>query len=113
MKIKYFQDTDTLHIEFRVAAVAESKDLDENTLLDLDEKGNICSITIDARQRARRHSAFFIRASGHVVTLAHQPGLHLVSAPSGNGFPQYPCWRPESASQENLEGAEHEVMPPC
>ncbi len=53
MKIKYFQDTDTLYIEFRVAAVAESKDLDENTLLDLNEKGNICSITIEhAKERA-------------------------------------------------------------
>jgi hypothetical protein len=29
MKIKYFQDTDTLHIEFRAAEVAETKDLDE------------------------------------------------------------------------------------
>jgi len=37
MKIKYFQDTDTLHIEFRAAEVADTKDLDENTLLDLDK----------------------------------------------------------------------------
>lgn len=47
MKIKYFQDTDTLYIEFRSAEVAETKDLDENTLLDLDLHGNICSITIE------------------------------------------------------------------
>ena len=53
MKIKYFQDTDTLHIEFRAAEVAETKDLDENTLLDLDSRGNICAITIEhARDRA-------------------------------------------------------------
>lgn len=53
MKIKYFQDTDTLYIEFRAAEVAETKDLDENTLLDLDSKGNICGITIEhARDRA-------------------------------------------------------------
>ena len=53
MKIKYFQDTDTLYIEFRTADVAETKDLDENTLLDLDEHGNICSITIEhAKDRA-------------------------------------------------------------
>ncbi len=53
MKIKYFQDTDTLYIEFRVAEVAETKDLDENTLLDLDSRGNICGITIEhARDRA-------------------------------------------------------------
>jgi len=47
MKIKYFQDTDTLYIELRPAEVAETKDLDENTLLDLDSQGNICAITIE------------------------------------------------------------------
>lgn len=53
MKIKYFQDTDTLCIEFRPADVAETRDLDENTLLDLDQQGNICSITIEhAKDRA-------------------------------------------------------------
>lgn len=53
MRIKYFQDTDTLYIELRAVAVAESRDLDENTLLDLDQKGNICGITIEhASERA-------------------------------------------------------------
>jgi len=47
MKIKYFQDTDTLYIEFRDAEVAETKDLDENTVLDLDKAGNIRAITIE------------------------------------------------------------------
>jgi uncharacterized protein YuzE len=52
MKIKYFQDTDTLYIEFRPSEVAETKDLDENTLLDLDRDGNICGMTIEhARER--------------------------------------------------------------
>ena len=47
MKIKYFQDTDTLYIEFKVTEVAETKDLDENTLIDLDGEGNICAITVE------------------------------------------------------------------
>lgn len=52
MKIKYFQDTDTLYIEFRDVEVAETRDLDENTLLDLDRDGKICGITIEhARER--------------------------------------------------------------
>ena len=52
MKITYFQETDTLYIEFKAADVAETRDLDENTLLDLDAKGNICAITIEhARDR--------------------------------------------------------------
>jgi uncharacterized protein YuzE len=53
MKIKYFQDTDTLHIEFRAAEVSETRDLDENTLLDLDPEGKICGITVEhASERA-------------------------------------------------------------
>ncbi len=47
MRVRYFQDTDTLLIEFRNVPVAETRDLDENTVLDLDAKGNICSITIE------------------------------------------------------------------
>jgi len=47
MKIKYFQDTDTLYIEFKETDVAETRDLDENTLLDLDRDGNIRAITIE------------------------------------------------------------------
>ena len=52
MKIKYFQETDTLLIEFKVADVAETIDFDENTLVDFDRRGNICAITIEhARER--------------------------------------------------------------
>ena len=52
MKISYFQDTDTLYIEFRAGDVTESKDLDENTILDVDAKGNVCAITFEyASQR--------------------------------------------------------------
>ena len=47
MKIKYFQQTDTLHIELREAKIAQTRDLDENTQIDLDEKGNLCGITIE------------------------------------------------------------------
>ena len=53
MKIKYFRDTDTLYIEFRAVEVTETKDLDENTLLDVDCDGNVCGITIEhASERA-------------------------------------------------------------
>ena len=53
MKIEYFQDTDTLYIEFREAEVAETRDLDEDTLLDLDKEGKICAITVEhAREGA-------------------------------------------------------------
>jgi len=53
MKITYFQDTDTLYIELKPAEVSETRDLDENTLLDLDPHGKVCGITIEhAKERA-------------------------------------------------------------
>lgn len=53
MNIKYFQDTDTLYIEFRKGEVSETRDLDENTLLDVDAAGQIVAITVEhARERA-------------------------------------------------------------
>lgn len=47
MKLEYFKDTDTLYIEFNTRRVVETRDLDENTLLDLDEAGNICGLTVE------------------------------------------------------------------
>lgn len=53
MKIKYFADTDTLYIEFRSGDVAETRELDENTLLDVDAKGEVCALTLEhASKRA-------------------------------------------------------------
>ena len=53
MRIRYFEDTDTLHIEFKDAAVTETRDLDATTVLDLDAQGNVCAITVEhASQRA-------------------------------------------------------------
>ncbi|MHB1273786.1 MAG: DUF2283 domain-containing protein [Rhodanobacter sp.] len=52
MKIKYFQDTDTLYIEFRSDKIVEARDLDENTLLELDDRGQVCAMTMEhASQR--------------------------------------------------------------
>jgi uncharacterized protein YuzE len=47
MKIRYFKDTDTMLIEFRDVAVAETRELDESTTLDFDAAGNICAITVE------------------------------------------------------------------
>jgi uncharacterized protein YuzE len=52
MKIQYFADTDTLHITFSQRPPVETRDLDENTLLDLDQEGQLCSMTIEhAKER--------------------------------------------------------------
>jgi uncharacterized protein YuzE len=47
MKIQYFEDTDTLYILFSKKPPVEIRDLDEDTLLDLDEDGRLCSMTIE------------------------------------------------------------------
>ncbi len=53
MKIRYFEDTDTLFIELRDGAVTETLDLDENTLIDVDAEGRMEAITIEhAKDRA-------------------------------------------------------------
>jgi uncharacterized protein YuzE len=53
MKMSYFEDTDTLYIEFKSAEVAVTQDLDQDTILDLDDDGQMVAITIEhASQRA-------------------------------------------------------------
>ena len=47
MRIRYFEDTDTLLIEFKDGPVAETRDLDENIVLDFDAQGNVCAITVE------------------------------------------------------------------
>jgi uncharacterized protein YuzE len=60
MKIKYFQDTDALYIELHPVEVAETRDLDENTLIELDSNGSVCAITVEhASERAECPSFSF------------------------------------------------------
>lgn len=49
MKLRYFAATDTLYVELSERAVHETRDLDENTVLDVDAEGNLCAITDRAR----------------------------------------------------------------
>jgi uncharacterized protein YuzE len=52
MKLKYFPQTDTLYIELRDAEISETRDVDENTQIDVDASGAVCGITIEhASQR--------------------------------------------------------------
>jgi uncharacterized protein YuzE len=47
MKMSYFDDTDTLYIEFKSSDIVETKDLDDNTTLDIDLNGDIVAITLE------------------------------------------------------------------
>ena len=51
MKIRYFQETDTLYIEFKPAPVGETRDLDDDTQIDVDTEGKICAITVEHASR--------------------------------------------------------------
>ncbi len=53
MRIQYFEDTDTLLLVFKESPVNETRDLDENTLVEFDADGNLVSMTVEhARERA-------------------------------------------------------------
>ncbi len=47
MKIKYFEDTDTALLEFSEHSVFETKEINQNIFLDLDEAGNLIGMTIE------------------------------------------------------------------
>ncbi len=47
MKVSYFEDTDTLYLELHAGPVGETRDLDENTVIDVDDSGRICAITFE------------------------------------------------------------------
>jgi len=62
MKIRYFADTDTALIEFSSQPVAETKEISENLYIDLDEKGNLVSMTIEhAKERANISEVSFLQ----------------------------------------------------
>jgi uncharacterized protein YuzE len=53
MRIKYFADTDTALVEFSTDPPVETRELNENIYLDLDEHGRVVSLTVEhARQSA-------------------------------------------------------------
>jgi len=58
MKVSYFEDTDTLYIELRGGVVAETRDLDENTVVDMDDQGDMLAITIEHAKSRTELSQF-------------------------------------------------------
>ena len=65
MKIKYFEDTDTAHVELSDQTPAETREISENLLVGLDEEGNLLSMTIEhASMQANMHELAFQRVTG-------------------------------------------------
>jgi uncharacterized protein YuzE len=67
MKIRYFTDTDTALIEFSSASVAETREISENLCIDLDESGNLVSMTIEhAKTQANLSEVSFLQMESPV-----------------------------------------------
>lgn len=66
MKIKYFEDTDTAHMEFSDHEVVETREINENLCIDLDAYGNVVNLTIEhaSIQADMRELAFTRIAAG-------------------------------------------------
>ncbi len=47
MKVKYFSDTDTLLLTFSDKSIADTHDLNEDILVELDKDGRLVSMTVE------------------------------------------------------------------
>ena len=58
MKVTYFNDTDTLLVCFNDHKILETRDVSENTLIELDEHGNVVSMTIEHAKQQTEVTSF-------------------------------------------------------
>ena len=66
MKVKYFPDTDTLLVSFSDRHIAETRDLNEDVLVELDELGRVVSMTIEHAKQQTDIGEFSYQLSGAV-----------------------------------------------
>jgi len=64
MKVKYFQDTDTLLVDFSDRKIAETRDLNENVLVELDAAGRVVSMTIEHAKQQTDVAEFSYQLAG-------------------------------------------------
>jgi len=65
MEIKYFSDTDTLLINFTEKEIVNTLDINENALVEVDESGELVSMTIEhAKQQACIENFSYQRLAG-------------------------------------------------
>jgi uncharacterized protein YuzE len=70
MKVRYIQDTDTLLVDFSDRRVTETRDLNENVLVELDEGGRVVSLTIEHAKQQTDIAEF----SSQLAGLEPEPG---------------------------------------
>lgn len=83
MKITYFKDTDTLLVNFNNNKIAETRDLNEDVLVEFDKKGNVVSITIEhAAKQAEISNFSFNQVAGAAVQRIGQQGYQFIIKPA-------------------------------
>jgi uncharacterized protein YuzE len=70
MRIKYFADTDTALVEFLDTPPTETRELNENIYLDLDQHGHVVSITIEHAHQAAAITEFSYQLISAVPAVA-------------------------------------------
>ena len=58
MKITYFEDTDTLLIYFSDNDIVETKEINENTIIEHDKNGKVVAMTIEHAKTQTELSSF-------------------------------------------------------
>ena len=53
MKVRYFEDTDTLYLELSDREPAKTEQLNENVLLELDKDGKVVGLTIEHAKQSQ------------------------------------------------------------
>ena len=67
MRIRYFANRDTALIDFSEAPVVETKEISENLYIDLDEKGNLVSMTIEhAKEKANISEVSYLQMANNL-----------------------------------------------
>jgi uncharacterized protein YuzE len=61
MRIRYFTDTDTLYLELNDHLVTETREINENTLIDLDANGDLVALTLEHARGITDLSEFLLQ----------------------------------------------------
>lgn len=77
MKIRYVTNTDALLIEPRDSPVAETRDLDKNTVPGVDAQGDICFVTVEHSFSARWCAAVLMRTSCSITLSVNRTARKL------------------------------------
>ncbi|MFA7160407.1 MAG: DUF2283 domain-containing protein [Kiritimatiellia bacterium] len=91
MKVKYFPDTDTLLVNFSENKIVDSRDLNEDVLIELDEAGHVASMTIEHAKKTDRRGRILL-PDGDSIIIINRPANRITGSDYSrwNHFGSYP-----------------------